>query len=581
MAFTWYGNQTNLEGRNFGPLALIVPLLERMDVVNIINRHLPADPQAEFDYGRTLSLLIAARLYSPVALSNVAEWAEEAGADILWDMPVEKMNDDRLGRALDAFFSQRHSILAHVALHVSRQFDIPLSEVHYDPTHILLKGLYEDSSPRDGVVDGENPKQPRSDDTLAPAHITKGRATDDAPHGARMIHAGLCTYVDELGPLPFFGHTVDGNQNGHTAVAEQLALIRKHLEPPELTMFSDRGTFSAGHLIRLGKYRALCSAPWGEFRELFHKHRQQLKFRRASYLSIEQQRRRQSESELPQEYYELAEMGHRLTDEDSGKSISCRLIFVFSSADQKVVRQQRAKQIKKLREGLEKIQQSVAAGNRSTDPQSVARRVNKLFGKKDAARYFTWEMQPLNAAERKKLPAPQRGKKRPTHRFLFSFDDKGVREDEQDDGYSVLVTTVPRKEGRADDLFSRFKQQNYSKHVNRQFKGPLAVRPVFLHSPQRVEALVFLLMIALTLYFLLQRMYRQQLPPKASQKQRRTTTATLMKTFANYTLLIHHTRLGREVQPTRLTRRQRTLLQELGFATPAQILSQRLPRPPT
>jgi len=39
-------------------------------------------------------------------------------------------------------------------------------------------------------------------------------------------------------------------------------------------------------------------------------------------------------------------------------------------------------------------------------------------------------------------------------------------------------------------------------HANRQFKGPLAVRPVFLHSPERVEALVFLLMISLMVYFL-------------------------------------------------------------------------------
>ncbi len=46
------------------------------------------------------------------------EWATQSGAEILWDMPPEKITDDRLGRALDAFFEQRHSILAHLALHV-------------------------------------------------------------------------------------------------------------------------------------------------------------------------------------------------------------------------------------------------------------------------------------------------------------------------------------------------------------------------------------------------------------------------------------------------------------------------------
>lgn len=62
------------------------------------------------------------------------------------------------------------------------------------------------------------------------------------------------------------------------------------------------------------------------------------------------------------------------------------MIFVFSTADQKVVRQQRQKQINKLDDGLKKIQDSVARGSRSTDPKSIAKRVNKLFGKKEASR---------------------------------------------------------------------------------------------------------------------------------------------------------------------------------------------------
>lgn len=579
MSITWYGNQSPVEGRNFGPLAVIVPLIERMQLTEIIDRHIPADSQAEFPYGRVLSLLVAARLYSPVALVNVAEWAAESGADILWDMPVDKINDDRLGRALDAFFAQRHSILAEVALHVSREFGVSLREVHYDPTHILFQGAYEGAAARDGVVDGQTT---RSDDALKPAHITRGRATDDAPRGSHMIHAGLCTHVDEFGPLPFFGHTVDGNQNGRTAVAEQFALLRKHLPFRHLTMISDRGTFSVGHLLRLkdaGGY-ALCSAPWGEFRELFDNHRKSLTWKKATYLSMEQQRRRQTQSELAREHYELAVWQHELKEEESGRTIPCRVIFVFSTADQKVVRRQRQKQIDKLWAGLEQIQKSVAAGRRGTDLNAVTRRVGKLFGTKEAARYFGWNLKPLGKANRKRLPQPARGCKRPAYSFCFSFDAAAVQGDEQYDGYSVLIATVPKGDASADELFTKYKQQSYSEKVNGEFKGPLAIRPVFLHTPQRVEALVFLMMIALTLYYLLQRLYRQTAPAKASPKEKRTTTQSILRAFTSYTLLIHRTRLGREVQTTQLTTRQRQILQRLGFSTPAQILSQRLPRPP-
>ena len=95
MERTWYGNLVEAEGAALGSLAVIAPLLLRMGVADIIDRHLPADEQAEFNLGTILSLLIAARVYSPVALSNIPYWATRSGADLLWQMPVEKMNDDR------------------------------------------------------------------------------------------------------------------------------------------------------------------------------------------------------------------------------------------------------------------------------------------------------------------------------------------------------------------------------------------------------------------------------------------------------------------------------------------------------
>jgi transposase len=577
MSFTWYGSQSSVDSCNFGPLAVVWPLLERMNVASIINRHLPADQQAEFDHGTVLSLLIAARLYSPVALVNVASWAGESGADILWDIPVEKMTDDRLGKSLDRFFTQRHSILGSLALHVAREFEVPLSEVHYDPTHILLHGAYEESEPRS---DSQDSTLVRSDDSLPAAHITTGRPMGGVPKDVKMIHAGLCTVVDELGALPIFGHTVSGNQNGHTAIAQQLALVKKHLKPPELTMISDRGTFSAGHLLRLSDsgYHAIAAAPWDDFRALFDEHYERLLWQEATYLSLEQQRRR-TQGDLPLEHYELAVVRHPLTDRDSGRSIPTRVIFVFSTADQKVAQKNREKSVQKIREGLEAMGRSVAEGRRNTDPTSVARRVSKIFGKRQAANYFAYEMIPLSKKERDRLPAPQRGCKRPQHRFEFTYDEQAAQEDADYDGYSVLVTTAPRTQS-ADLLFSKYKQQSYSELANHEFKTPLAVHPVFLKSPQRVEALVFLMMITLTLYILIQRIYRKNVPAKAPIKEQRTTTKTILRAFNKYTLIIQHSRLGREVQPTRLTIRQRQILQQLGFDTPAQILSRRLPRAP-
>ncbi len=58
-------------------------------------------------------------------------------------------------------------------------------------------------------------------------------------------------------------------------MAEQLALLKKHLRLPELTIISDRATYSAGHLLQSADewYAALVAAPWNEFQELFDKER--------------------------------------------------------------------------------------------------------------------------------------------------------------------------------------------------------------------------------------------------------------------------------------------------------------------
>lgn len=580
MALTWYGNQSDDEGRNLGRLAVVGPLLEEMNVAEIIDQHLPPDPQLEFSYGRVLSLLVAARLYSPVALSKVTEWARQSGADILWDIPLEKINDDRLGRALDRFFEQRHSILATLAMHVAERFEVCLDELHYDPTHLLFHGDYAGSQPRPPIQ--EENGSVRSNGQAAPAHITAGRRVPDAGTHALMIHAGLCVAVDEFGGVPVFGHAIGGNNNGHGAIAEQYALLRKHLPVQRLLMISDRGTFSARHLGRLHTdgFFSLCSVRWDDYQPLFQAHRQQLAWKRASYLSIEQQRRRTTNSSLPLEHYELAEVQHQLKDRDSGQSIPCRVIFVSSTAGQKAARKARKKAIAQIQKGLQKLAESVSKGCRNTDPTSVARRANKVFGEKSAAKYFQYQMVPLTAAERSKLPCPRPGCRTPKHRLEFTFDAEAARGDEVYDGISVLVTTVPCSQASADSLFGKFKQQNECDLAHHQWKTPLAVHPLFLKSPKRVEALVFLLMIALTAYQLLQRRYRQAVPADASAKERRTTTETILRAFSQYFLRIERSRYGRIVHPTRLADRQRTILAHLGFPTPAQILYRRLPRSP-
>jgi transposase len=575
MAFTWRDapalGDTVI---NIGPLALIHPLLQKLDIAGIIDRHLPADAQQEFSHGQVLSLLLAARLAKPTALIRVADWAEQSGADILWGLDADKLNDDRFGRSLDAFFTQRHSILASATAQALALTDLSLARLHFDTTHLVLYGAYESSQPRPAIDLDEL----RGDGQLSPAHITHGYLTK-----YRMLQVGMTSVVDELGALPIFSACLDGNRNGHPAIAEQYQLLRHHLPlPNELLMISDRGTFSAAHAGRLLRHghHVLCSVPWHDYRGLYDEHRTRLSWNKASFLSIEQQRRRTCNSTLPREDYELAVWRHQLIDPTTKESFACRVIFVRSSADAKECRQRRENNIAKIQAGLAQIALKVQRAHPRSDRDSITRQVMRLFGKRDAARYFRWDMVALSAEEQAASVPAGRGYRRPTHRLVYTFDAEAAQADEAYDGLSALVTTAPHTKS-ADALFSEFKQQNYVERGHHQWKTPLAVCPVFLKNPRRVEALIALLQLALQAHQTLERCYRQSVASNAPRAEQRMTAETLLRHFQCCGLLVRQSRFGRVVQATRLSRQQRAILNQLSYPTPAQTLVRTLRVVPT
>jgi hypothetical protein len=227
----------------------------------------------------------------------------------------------------------------------------------------------------------------------------------------------------------------------------------------------------------------------------------------------------------------------------------------------------------RLRQGLEEIAATVARGHPQTTQASIARRVTRLFGKRAAARFFRWEMTPLTAAEQAALPPPARGCRRPGYRFCWEFDEAAAAAAADYDGLAVLVTTAPRQQS-GDALFTQFKQQNYVELGHHQWKTPLAVRPVFLKSPRRVEALVCLMQVALTAYQLLERFYRRSLGEQTEVAERHRTAESLLREFRGYGLIRRRTVLGRVVHATRLSAEQARILRQLHFLTPAQLLAQ-------
>jgi hypothetical protein len=257
----------------------------------------------------------------------------------------------------------------------------------------------------------------------------------------------------------------------------------------------------------------------------------------------------------------------------------CRVLFVHSSAGAKESKQRRDKNIAKIHAGLEEIARKLVTAHPCTTPKSVTRQITRLLGDKSAASFFRWQLVPLSAAERAALPVPAKGHCRQSHRLEFSFDQAAATADERYDGIYALVTTAPLT-WSGDALLSEYKRQTYVERGHHELKTPLAVAPIFLKTPRRVEALVSLLFVALQAYMTLERLYRQTTSADAAPTEQRMTAERILNKFKVCGLIKEEHEYGEVVEPAGLTSAQRMILNQLSLATPLEILRKNLLPPP-
>ena len=111
----------------------------------------------------------------------------------------------------------------------------------------------------------------------------------------------------------------------------------------------------------------------------------------------------------------------------------------------------------------------------------------------------------------------------------FERDEKAIEAAGRVDGRYALVTNA---ELSADEMLKAFKGQCGSEQRFHILKGPLKVRPIHLHSDKRIAALVFLSMVALVVYTILEWLVRRQTP----DLRRPWTGRAILETFEQLTV---------------------------------------------
>lgn len=554
-------HEVEFETRTIGPLVLTTPVLRRLEFREIVNRYCPIAEQAELDHGLVAELVTQSRLSDPSALYDLPGWAEHVAIAALYP-EIERtgqVNDDRAGRMLDVLYDQRAVIWGDLVANAARSYGLDFHRLHADTMAMTFAGLFTDQPAVAGV--------PR----LEPGYN---------PAGEWLQQVKLFALAASDGGLPVWFDVLHGGTGDSTTYVPQFAAFSDHvrlarfLPLEDIILIGDRKMPTAENQLTWLRLNLGYIGPV----TLQDQHRQTLRDllvagQRWQTLPYVAQR---EAAKPPGQRTAYRGLGHtvELTDpEDPTRHWSVRHLYMHSSALARREAARRHDDMQAIEAELRRLQGLVNKYDYKT-PESITRRVqSKAFKKRPAQKYFTIEV--VHHADRPAAPLELR----------YCVDHAQVHRDAELDGVYLLVAGGKAATLSDAEITAEWKGQYKVEHCFRLVNQLFLVTPLFLKTPQRIAALVFLIMVGALVAGLIERQVRRALaalqqPITGLMPEGRDTVhptvARLFKAFADYSLVQVKDARGRVVESrfARLNPVQAQILKMIGLPQPAELFAQ-------
>jgi len=554
-------HEVEFETRTIGPLVLTTPVLRRLGFREIVNRHCPIAEQAELDHGLVAELTTQSRLSDPTALYDLPGWAERFAMATLYP-EIERagqVNDDRAGRMLDALYDQRAVIWGDLVANAARDYGLDLHRLHADTMAMTFAGLFADQ-PMEARV-------PR----LEPG---------DNPAGEWLQQLQLFALAAGDGGLPVWFDVLHGGTGDSTTYAPQFAAFSDHahlarvLPLEDIILIGDRKMPTAENQMTWLRLHLGDIGPM----TLQDQHRQSLRALLAvgrAWQALPYVAKREA-AKLTAQRTGYRGLGHsvEVTDpEDPTRHWSVRHLSIHSSALAKREAARRDTDMQAIAAELQRLQGLVNKYDDKT-PEVITRRVqSKAFKKRPAQKYFTIEV--VHHADRPTAPLELR----------YRVDHAQVQREAELDGVYLLVAGGKAAALSDAEIAAEWKGQYKVEHCFRLVNQLFLVTPLFLKTPRRIAALVFLIMVGALIAGLIERQVRRALAERQQpitglmpegRDTLHPTVARLFKAFTDYSLVQVKDARGRVVEArfARLTPAQAQILQMIGLPQPAELFAQ-------
>lgn len=132
-----------LEGGRLGGLPILAHFFDLLKIQEIIDSHCPPDPQMNVTHGEAIKALLFCIFQGDHRLYCVSELLEQYDLKVLFgrpDIKPEYFNDERLGKALDAFNISARLILGDISINGLRLQGKSVKVIISDTTSVIVYG---------------------------------------------------------------------------------------------------------------------------------------------------------------------------------------------------------------------------------------------------------------------------------------------------------------------------------------------------------------------------------------------------------------------------------------------------------
>ena len=460
--------------KSLGALAVVAAFGRRLGIAGTIDRLCPARDVAIATHGQVIEALVANRLTAPAPLVHVEDWARAFAVTEVFGIDAGTLNDDRVGRALDAIAPHLDEIVGSVGARAIGEFGIDVSRLHWDMTSISLVGDYD--SPEAGFI--------------APSYgKPKDRRVD-----RKQVQTGLAVTGD--GGIPVFHRAYDGKAGEVNQVVAAMEALKKMAASKRFLLVGDSKLVSYANLTTIAAAGVTFVAPASK------------SYVGAQVLAGCDKALARPVAYVPERYTARAtpaEAPTYLVHEDTmalagprkaDPVLHLRRVFVWSSGNAQAALTNRARKCDRAAGELDRITRGLGGRYYKTSDQ-VRAKAEAIARDRRVGDYLRFEI-----ADAEGTPT-----------FAWHFDQAAIDAEATTDGWYALLTNLGPADADAAEVLVRYKGQEVVERRYGDFKGPLAVAPMMLKSNRRIQALISVICLALLVFCLVERAVRIAIGP--------------------------------------------------------------------